>query len=932
MRRHGNRWGLFLCGVSLCLLAVQGRSQNTFSSSTRISQSSATPSPASQTAAACVKGSTSHQATEDVTAQIDALIQQSNEAMNIKVQFQQSEELARQALELSEKAGDKGRAAMAMVYLESAVAYQGRLSEALEIAQKNVAVARESGNKKVLEQALNSLASITGGMGRYEEALGIFYECLDLAREINDPTMQYMSLLNIGEAYVRSDDPDNAEFPLQESLRIAHELKPNLRASNPSKKATEMALLNLGAMEMARQHYRAALNYYEQVHESKPESSLWVVAALQGMAASYEQLGEPQKAIELLDEAIPIAEKAASGVEYRNLLSALGLNQEKLGDLDAALASENKALALMHEAGGDPDSEWQVERRIAHVDRALGRNQEALEHYRKSVAGIERLRSVAINSESGRAGTLAISRAVYAETADLLVALRRDTDAFEMAERGRARAFLDTLAVTREGLPDELTPEQSKREDALLTHISVIQKDLLKEGVSAKEEQQRKAELIAAEDDLEAFHVEVRRANPHYASIRYPEPISVQRVQSELLDSKTTLVEFLLGEKRSLAWVFSDNRLTVGVLPPRKQIEDQVLAYRKVLTNKASVLTLASSLSEIDRRGKPLYTSLFSTIMSAIPAGHSLLIIPDGVLGYLPFETLVTGTKHESSGETRPVYLLERFSIAYAPSASALAAVRSMNPQRSDWPKMLVAFGDPITHAHVLVAKAEGPANAVRSAGAQSAPLAGVGPPGVYDAYAERGFSITRLPFTREEVLSISNLFPASQRQIYLGDQATEEIVKHEKLDQYRYIHFASHGFIDETVPGRSGILLSRDPSSGEDGILQTGEIMHLKLNADLVTLSACSTGLGKLVNGEGILGVTRAFFYSGAHNLTVSLWNVNDSASSALMKAFYARLNQGVPKSQALRQAKLSLLRDSNVQWHHPYFWAAFVLVGQGQ
>jgi CHAT domain-containing protein len=180
--------------------------------------------------------------------------------------------------------------------------------------------------------------------------------------------------------------------------------------------------------------------------------------------------------------------------------------------------------------------------------------------------------------------------------------------------------------------------------------------------------------------------------------------------------------------------------------------------------------------------------------------------------------------------------------------------------------------------------------------------------------------------------VAISKLFPISQRQVYLGDDAREETVKAEKLDEFRYIHFASHGFIDEAKPGRSGILLSRGPQSSEDGVLQMGEIMRLKMNADLVTLSACSTGLGKLVSGEGILGLTRAFFYSGARNVTVSLWNVNDSATAALMKTFYANLNRGLPKSAALRQAKLTLLRGKNVTWSQPYFWAAFVLVGEGK
>ena len=922
MSRHGNRWGpfLFRAVVAVCLLAVHARGQNTSSAPpAEASQSAPIPDPGVQAAAPSATGPKSPQAPENAApnlgAQVDDLIQQSNEAMNVKVQFQRSEELAQQALDLSEKAGDKRRAAMAMVYLESAIAYQGRLSEALEIAQRDVTVARESGDKKVLEQALNSLASITGGLGRYEEALGIFYECLDLAREINDPTMEYMSLLNIGEAYVRSDDPDKAEPPLHESLRIARELKPNLRAKNPSKKAKEMALLNLGGMEMARQHYRAALNYYEQVHESKPESSLWVVAALQGMATSCEQLGLPEKAIDYLEQAIPIAQNAASGAEYRNLLSALGVNEEKLGKLDAALTSENKALDLMHQAGGDPDSEWQVESRIAHIEHALGNHEEALEHYQKSISGIELLRSVALNTEEGRAGVVERSRSTYAETADLLVDLHRQVEGLEMAERGRARAFLDMLAESRVSVADELTQDQRRQEDAILARVSGAQRTLWNQSVSSDDRKRNETELTSAENELEKFHLQIRRSNPHYASLQYPEPVHVQEVQNKLLDDHVALVEYLLGEKRSLAWVVTKNKVATSVLPARKEIEERVAAYRKALSQRVSALTLEESLKRIDAHGHQLYDLILKPLENDLRSSQTLIIVPDGTLAYLPFEALVT-----ISGHAKPTYLAEKFAIVYGPSASALVAVDEMNRQVASH-RILLAFGDPVIKLNRSRKTAPNPGNSI-SIIRSSSPAEG---------YEEQGFSLARLPYTREEVLGIAKLFPPDQRRLYLGADAREENVKSEKLDDFRYIHFASHGFLDEMHPSRSGILLSRAAESREDGILQTGEIMRLKLNADIVTLSACSTGLGKLMNGEGVLGLTRAFFYAGARNVTVSLWNVNDSATAALMKTFYLNLQRGLPKGEALRQAKLSLLHGSQRPWRHPYFWAAFVLEGQG-
>lgn len=934
MAHHRKDWGALL-GTALavaCLsIHAQRQEQNALSAS---SSASAAQLASRDLREQTSSGSTTSSAAPaqplsapptDLAAQIDDLFKQCYEQINAKGQFERARELAQQALDLSEKAGDKVRAATALVYLGAAYAYQGRLTEAVEVAQKNVALARETGDKKVLEQALNSLAGTLGESGRYEESLRYFYEGLAVAREMGDATMQYMSLLNIGEAYVRSGDPDEAEAPLQEALKRAHELKGTDPLSPPAKKATEMALLNLGSMEIARQHYQAALKYYEQVHASRPESPLWVVTALAGMAEVHERLGGAREAIDLLQEAIPLAEKGASGLLYARLVSHLGANQESLGHLEDALASQNRALAFIHQAGGNPDYEWQIETRIGHVQRALGRHEEALEHYRKSIDGIEHLRSVALNTEEGRAGVLAKSRETYAETADLLYELHRANEALATAERGRARAFLDTLAESRIGLADELSPEQRKREDAILTRISAAQKGLWTGNISVGEKRKHEAELTSAEEDLEELHVDLRRSNPRYASIEYPEPVSLDQIQSQLLDNRTALVEYLLGDSRSLVWVVTKGGFEAFVLPPRKEIEEQVTAYRKALSEPPSTLTVHRSLAEIDRLGSRLYRSIFEPVQVAVGEARSLIIVPDGSLEYLPFEALVTGSRHPPSGEIRLSYLAEKTAIVYGPSASALAAVRGMNRERVAPAKMLLAFGDPAT----TFSSTPAPGAPTSQVGVSDPRTRGQSPA---EAYAERGFSLARLPHTRDEVLAIGKLFPASQRQVFLGDEAREERVKSEKLDNYRFIHFASHGFLDEMKPGRSGILLSRAPQSADDGILHMGEIMRLRMNADLVTLSACSTGLGKLVNGEGILGLTRAIFYAGARNVAVSLWNVDDSATATLMESFYRSLNHRLSQNEAMRQAKLTLLRSPQALWRHPYFWAAFVIEGEGR
>ncbi len=898
------------------------------------------PQPSGPPAAA----QTQTTALSDPAAQIDQLIKKANEQMNSQGHMKEAEETAKQALELSQKVGDKQRILQSMISLGSAYYYVGRMQESLEICEQVVTLAREAGNPKTLSRAFNNVASVLRDLGRYEDSLNYFNQVIPLARELKDLPMLWTANRNIGVLYMQMGDLDKAETPLKESLRISQELKDEPGKSlvkNVSKVTQEASLLTLGLWEMDREHYAAALNYYEQSLATKPENQAFTAELLTDMAAAHEKIGESQKSIELLQQALRIQESTGTGINGTTL-SDLGYSQESLGQLKEALATHERALALVRQLGGNPQWEWLGESRIGHAQRALGDNDKALEHYQNAIKELELLRAGALKTESGRAGVLAKTRSVYAETADLLHDMHREVEALEMAERGRTRAFLDMLAFSRTGLAEELTPEQRKREDGILAHISAVQKSLWKENISPDEERKFKGELSSAEDDLDAFHLEVRQNNPRYASIQYPEPIGVSRMQKDLLGSNSVLAEFLLGEKRSLVWVVSKQKVSVAVLPPRKEIEEEAEAYRKTLTNKASGLTLQAALGEIHRRGKHLYGSLLKPIESAIPPGSTLIIVPDGNLGYLPFESLIAGSRHTPTGEAQPLYLLEEFAIAYGPSASALAAVQEVNTETRALPKTLLAFGDPVTQAGSTVSKDSSANGRTRSAVAQpqanreKAIAAAIPAPAVADAvsdeYAERGFSLTRLPFTRDEVLGISKLYPTTQRQIYLGEDAREETVKSEKLDAYRYIHFASHGFIDESHPGRSGILFSRTPNSSEDGVLQMDEILRLKLNADLVTLSACSTGLGKFVNGEGILGLTRAFFYAGARNVTVSLWNVNDSATAELMKSFYGGLNRGLTKSAALRRAKLSLLHGESTLWRHPYFWAAFVLVGEGK
>ncbi|MCC7157706.1 MAG: CHAT domain-containing protein [Bryobacterales bacterium] len=262
---------------------------------------------------------------------------------------------------------------------------------------------------------------------------------------------------------------------------------------------------------------------------------------------------------------------------------------------------------------------------------------------------------------------------------------------------------------------------------------------------------------------------------------------------------------------------------------------------------------------------------------------------------YLPFETLASG-----SGR----FLVEDHPIMYAPSVSVLASLSRTGADGASR-RELLAYGDP----RFTAGQARGrPVQAL---------------------YRSAGYRFVRLPATRQEVLGIGSYFPAPMRTLLLGEAATEQSVKEADLRAYRRLHFATHAVLDERVPARSGIVLSQIGTGREDGILHASEVMELKLDAELVVLSACRTGLGQLVGGEGMVGLTRSFFHAGAQRVVVSLWDVNDQSTARLMKEFYRQMSAGHGPADALRAAKLSFLRSNAPLERQPHFWAGFVLSG---
>lgn len=332
-------------------------------------------------------------------------------------------------------------------------------------------------------------------------------------------------------------------------------------------------------------------------------------------------------------------------------------------------------------------------------------------------------------------------------------------------------------------------------------------------------------------------------------------------------------------------------------LPPRGTIERAVKDYRALIARQPK----GSQFDAWQAPAEAPYSMLIKPALPDLASQRPLVIVPDGLLHYLPFETLRTAGR-----DGRPQCLVEQFAVSYMPSVSVLAEFAQPRPGQAR--KMdLLAYGDPV----------------FSWAGVGSSPSADL----VLGMYASAGIHFPKLPNTRREVESIGRLFPVERRTTFLGLAATEASVKHTNLLDYRLLHFATHAIVDDRVPARSGIVLSLVNTGEEDGILRMNEVFNLEMNADLVVLSACQTGLGNLVRGEGMVGLTRAFLYAGARRVAVSLWDVNDLTAPDFMQSFYRRLRQGAAPAGALRSAKIEMLHSDSPVRANPYFWAPFVL-----
>lgn len=771
----------------------------------------------------------------------------------------------------------------------------------------NVAVSRwrAVNDRRGEARALLGLCGFNVLLTEYQEALVACGQALDLARASGDREHEGRVLVWLSTVHTFSGDSQTA-------AALARQALPLLRSTRTEEEA--VALMRVGQGLYDRAEYRSAVEYVNQAlalcRASGLRSTEALMLSMLGRIRNAE--GDDVAAEHAYRDALRVAREVAGGTEYEAVsLDSLGTIFTSRRQYEEALGYYTQALVLERRRG-NRRLEMATLFRMAGVEHTRGNPSAARAHVESAIEILESVRrNVAVDGL--RASVQASRQRYYILYIDILMGLHErspssgfDRLAFEVSERARARSLLDLLAEGRVEIRRGLPPALKARENHVELQMSAVQRrwQAAKEaGAPSDQIAALEEELAGAEQGRQRLEWEIRGQFREYADLAYPPPLTADRVVP-LLDHRTALLEYTLGQTTSFLFVVTNEGVRAHRLADAKEIQQLVTEVRSALSKPGR-----RELTRYERSARRLYELLVAPAADILATRDTLLIAPDRALHYLPFEALLTASVDpRGAGDDRRErpYLLKRWAVAYVPSASVLASLRERAAattvstdasRRTD----LVAFADPAT----------GPVSTRSS---------------VADARARDGPG--RLMYARDEVKAVAARFKPEHVALYLGDVAREENVKDNgRVASAKFVHFATHGLFDEEQPARSGLLLAADPASREDGLLQVREVFNLQLSADLVVLSACQTGLGKDVRGEGVMGLSRAFLYAGAKSVAVSLWPVADRSTADLMTGLYRALGEGHDRVAALREAKLALIRDT--QWSHPYYWAPFALIG---
>jgi CHAT domain-containing protein len=757
----------------------------------------------------------------------------------------------------------------------------GCYNDGLKDYNKAEKIFRTKNMKADLAGIFQNKGSVFFELGRYEETLDSFNKAKIIFETEGMEAETANVLVNISNVYAFLRRFEDA----LKNYVVAEKIYKERKMEN----ALAYSYLGKGNVYRKMNRYVDALKIYDEAANIFKGKKMIVELAgifqLKGIV--YYHLDQYEEALSIYDEAEKIYLEKSIESKQAILLVNKGNAYHALANYEAALDCFDKAENIF----------WAKEMEANKADilvnkgsvyESLGNFERAVDFYMKSIEIFEDLRGK-VTTERLKTAVMATRLEYYEHLVVLLVKMGEYKKAFHYNERSKARSFLDLLAEREKDIQQGVSAELLEQKNILLKKISFLQRRIIEESTDNKESEILHADLARIEEELAQLERKIKTESPAYANLVYPEPLGLDQVQKKILNKKTAIFEYYLTDEVLILWAIKQDTFAVYTIDINaEEISKFINVYRTLITDRFNI-------EELSEYAHILYKILIGPAASEISDISRLIVVPDGPLHYLPFHTLKTD---------EDAYLIRQFNIIYSPSASVITEIDKW--KKEDIPrKDLIAFAVQ-DFEEGKVAKSRGFVDSM-----------------FRDFYRERGCCFQPLAHTLDEVNGLEEIYEGAV--IYRGTEALEFRAKNE-CENFRMVHFATHGILDEENPMYSGVILSRGVVQEEDGFLQAYEIYNIKLNADLVVLSACRTGLGKLTKGEGLISLARAFMYAGSPTLIVSLWNVEDISTAFLMKQFYSNLQKGLGKDEALRQAQLSLIYSEKA---HPVFWAPFVLIG---
>jgi CHAT domain-containing protein len=763
------------------------------------------------------------------------------------------------------------RAALLLV-LAHAEVNLGRYEPALEAARAALAIHTRLDDRAGQAHAHARIAAASDELGRYDESHRHNRRALELYRVLGDRVGEARALSLFGTSYRFLGDGRLA-LGFHERARDIFAAEGRRRELCFELRSIGLVLEELGRVGEAEGSYRRALDLFEK------QDGPWAHSdSLFHLGRLFARSGRAAAAEPLLLRALRLARDAGNRwAEARTLVELARIEGERDDPRQAADLARTGAELLR--GMGARDLEWEalavagslLERGgdLAGAVAAFGEALEVLEPIRSSI-GPSLLRARYTPRAQGLYESLVRLQARWPRELDPAARARLT---FETAERNRARTFAEMLLEAASAGGTEAAP-LTGQERELRARMSALRTRAIELPAPVAAREALEHELAEVEREYEIARASRERDDGRRARIGIGEAVDLDGAARVVVE-RTDVLAYLLGDETSFGWYLDRSGPTMFEIPPRAEIENLVLLHRGLL--------LARSDPAARQRVEELLAErLLGPVARALDSGRELVVVPDGALWHLPFETLPV-----PGGGGR--LLVERRAVGYAPSLGVLERLRRRAARReAGQTTILVAFGVP-----------QGPA------------------------------SFPPLRHAGTEARRVAALVPRSRRVERIGDAATESELRALAARPSRIVHVSTHGVLDDARPGRSGLVFAAE--DGGDGFLDLYEVLDLRIPTELVVLSGCETARGELLRGEGVLGLARAFLFAGSGSVVASLWRVDDRSTEELMVEFYRALGHRSSVAEALRQAKLRMLAATGTARTDPFSWAGFVLVGDG-